>query len=84
MLSGMRGWLEQAVENPTQPTEMTSVTLYTEMITRLAADALPEIVQMAIQSYLSLILFGLILILLALVGPLFMRKRKSVRAEALP
>ena len=77
MLSGMRGWLEQAVENPTQPTEMTAVTLYTEMITRLAADALPEIVQMAIRTYLILILFGSGLILAALIGPLFTRKRKS-------
>jgi hypothetical protein len=43
----------------------------------LAADALPEIVQMAIRTYLILILLSLTLMLLALIGPLFMRKRKN-------
>jgi hypothetical protein len=76
-LSMVRGWLEHGAGNLVQPTEMTTVTLYTQMIARLAADALPEIVQMAIRTYLVLILLGLALILLALVGPLFMRKRKK-------
>ena len=75
--SMVRGWLEHSAGNLTQPSEMTTVTLYTQMITQLAADALPEIVQMAIQTYLILILLGFILILLALIGPLFMRKRKN-------
>lgn len=77
LISGLRGSLERAVENPTQPTEMNSVTLYTQMISRLAADALPEIVQMAIRTYLVLILLGLGLMFAALIGPLFTRKKKN-------
>ena len=77
LFSGVRGWLEQAGQNPNPETEMTTVTLYTQMIAQLAADALPEIVQMAIRTYLILILLSLTLMLLALIGPLFMRKRKN-------
>ena len=77
VFSGVRGWLEQTVENPASPTETTTLTLYTQMITRLAVDALPEIVQMAIRTYLILILLGVTLILVALIGPLFIRKRKN-------
>ena len=76
-LSMARGWLEHSAGNLVQPAEMTTVTLYTQMIAQLAADALPEIVQMAIRTYLILILSGSTLILLALIGPLFMRKRKN-------
>lgn len=81
VLSGVRGWLEQTAGNSGQPAEMTTVTLYTQMISRLAADALPGMVQMAIRTYLTLILLGLILILLAVTGPLFMRKRKKRLSE---
>ena len=81
VFSGMRGWLEHNAGNPVQPAEMTTVTMYTQGITRLAADALPEIVQMAIRTYLTLVVFGLTLILLALIAPLFVwmfvRKRKN-------
>jgi hypothetical protein len=56
---------------------MTAVTLYAQPVARMATDALPEIVQMAIQTYLSLTLFGLTLILLALLSPLFLRKQKN-------
>jgi hypothetical protein len=76
-LSMVRGWLEHGAGNLVPLTEMTTVTLYTQMIARLAAEALPEIVQMAIRTYMILVLSGLTLILLALIGPLFMRKRKS-------
>ena len=77
VFSMLRGWLEHGVENLTQPTEITAVTLYAQPIARLATDALPDIVQMGIRTYLIVILLGLTLILLALVGPLFMRKRKN-------
>jgi hypothetical protein len=76
VFSMLRGWLEHGAENPPQATEMTTLTLYTQTINRLAADALPEIVLMAIQTYLTLILLGFTLIFLALLGPLFLRKRK--------
>ena len=77
LTSGMRGWLERAVENPAQAMEMNSVTLYTQMISRLAADALPEILQMAIRTYLVLIFLGLGLMLAALIGSLFTRTRRN-------
>ncbi len=80
VFSGMRGWLAQNAENPVQPTETTAVTVYKQMITQLAADALPEIVQMAIRTYLALVLLGLALIFVALIGPLFFRKRKTKSA----
>lgn len=80
VFSGMRGWLAQNAENPVQSTETTAVTVYKQMITQLAADALPEIVQMAIRTYLALVLLGLALIFVALIGPLFFRKRKTKSA----
>lgn len=82
VFSGMRGWLAQNAENPVQPTETTAVTVYKQMITQLAADALPEIVQMAIRTYLALVLLGLALIFVALIGPLFFRKRKNKNVPA--
>lgn len=75
--SMLRGWLEHSAGNLAQPTEMTAVTPYTQTIARLALDALPEIVQMAIRTYLILTLLGLTLILLTWIGPLFWRKRKN-------
>jgi hypothetical protein len=79
--SALRGWLEQGVEKASQPTEMTAIALYTQLINRLAAEALPEIVQMAIQMYLILSLLGIALIFLALLGSLFLRKRKNKSSE---
>lgn len=73
----LRGWLEHGAGDLAEPTEMTAVTPYTQVIARLASDALPEIIQMGIQTYLVLTLLGLILLLLALVGPLVLRKRKN-------
>lgn len=75
--SMLSGWLENSAENLAEPTEVTAVTPYTQVIARLASDALPEIVQMAIRTYLVLILLGLTLLLLALIAPLFLRKRKN-------
>jgi hypothetical protein len=77
-LSMFRGWLEHGAGNPAQPAETTYVTVYTQMVNRLAADALPEIVQMGIQTYLIVILFGLALILLALLSPLFLGKQRRI------
>jgi hypothetical protein len=77
VFSMLRGWLEGGAENLAQPTEITALTLYAQPIARLATEALPEIVQMGIQAYLILILLGLTLILLTLIGPLFLRKRKN-------
>lgn len=77
VFSMLRGWLEHSATNLADPTELTAVTLYTQTIARLALDALPEIVQMAIRTYLILILLGLILLLLALIIPLFLRRRKN-------
>jgi hypothetical protein len=76
-LSMVRGWLEHGAGNLVQPAKITAITLYAQPIARLATDALPEIVQMGIQTYLNLILFGLALILVALLGPLFLGKRKK-------
>lgn len=81
MLSMVGGWLEHSAGNLAQPTETTTVTLYTQMIGQLAADALPEIVQMAIRTYLILILLGLGLVLAALTGSLFMRKQNKSLSE---
>ena len=81
VFSMLRGWLEHSAGDLAQPTEMTTVTLYAQPLAQLALDALPEIVQMAIQTYLILILLGLISVLLALISPLFVwmavRKRKN-------
>jgi Flp pilus assembly protein TadB len=77
----LRGWLEHSAGILAQPTEVTAVTLYAQPIAQLATVALPVIVQMAIETYLTLILLGLTLILLALIAPLFVwmfaRKRKN-------
>jgi hypothetical protein len=75
--SMVRGWLEHGSKNLTQPTEINAVTQYAKPIARLAVDALPEIVQIGIQTYLILLLFGLTLILLALLGPMVLPKSKN-------
>jgi hypothetical protein len=75
IFSGMRGWLDNSGESSTRPAEMTALAPYTQMFTRLAADALPDIVQMALRTYLTLIIVGLSLIMTALIGSLLSRKR---------
>lgn len=77
VFSGMRGWLENAGQNPV--TEETTLTLYTQMITRLAVDVLPNIVQKAIQTYLFLTILGLSLILVALICTLIFREKTNRR-----
>jgi hypothetical protein len=90
MFSMLRGWLEHGAENLAQSTEVTYVTVYAQTLNRLAADTLPEIVQMAIQTYLSLILLGFTLMVLALIAPLFTwmfvrkRKDKSLSEHSIP
>ncbi len=74
--SMMRGWLERAGQNSSPETEETVVTVYTQLITRLAMDALPDIVQKALQAYLLLSLSGFGLMLAALIGALIVRMRK--------
>lgn len=75
--SMLSGWLERGAGDLAEPTEVTAVTPYTQVFSRLALDALPEIVQMAIRTYLVLILLGFILLVAAWIGPLFLRKRKE-------
>lgn len=77
VFSGMLGWLEHGAQDLTQPTEVTAVTMYAQPLARLASDALPDLVQMAIRTYLSLALLGLFLILAALIAPLFIRKKSK-------
>ena len=77
----LRGWLEHSAANLADPTEMTAVTPYTQTMARLALEALPEIVQLAIRTYLILILSGLTLLLLALINPFFLRRRKNKSAS---
>jgi hypothetical protein len=76
VFSMLRGWLEHGAGDLTQSTEVTAVTMYAQPVARLATDILPDIVQMAIQTYLTLSVLGLGLIFLALIGPLFVRKRE--------
>jgi hypothetical protein len=77
LFSGMRGWLEGAGQNPDPGAEETYVTVYTQMISRLAVDALPDIVQKAIQTYLLLVILGFALMLAALIGVLISRARRN-------
>jgi hypothetical protein len=83
LFSMLRGWLEHGAADLTQPTEINAVTVYAQPLARLATDALPGIVQMGIQIYLSLILFGLALLLLALIATLvgWRRKNKSLSEQ---
>jgi hypothetical protein len=82
LFSGVRGWLAQAGQNPNPETEVTTVTLYTQMATRLAVDVLPNIVQKALQSYLLLTFLGLGLMLAALIGTLIIRGRKREKSSS--
>jgi hypothetical protein len=77
LFSGMRGWLEGGGQNPNPGTEETYITVYTQMISRLAVDALPDVVQKAIQTYLLLVILGFALMLAALIGALISRVRRN-------
>lgn len=81
LFSMMRGWLEHAGQNPLPETEVTFVTIYTQMAARLAVDVLPNIVQKGLQTYLSLAIFGFGLILAALAGALIFRGRKRGKSS---
>jgi hypothetical protein len=82
LFSGARGWLERAGQNPNSETEVTTVTLYTQMAARLAVDVLPNIVQKALQTYLLLTFLGFGLMLAALIGTLFIRGRKREKSSS--
>jgi hypothetical protein len=68
-----RGWLEGISRDPASIGEPSILTRYTQ----LAADVLPTIVEKGIQLYISLVLFGISLLLIALVGSVFSRERKN-------
>jgi hypothetical protein len=72
LFGGLRGWIGQAAQ-AAPPVEQTSITRYTQ----LAVDILPGVIQSALQTYLALILVGIILILVALVGRFFFHERKN-------
>jgi hypothetical protein len=77
LFRGMRGWLERAGQNPNPGAEETTITLYTQMITRLAVDVLPDILQKAIRTYLLLTILGFGLMLAAWIGTLIGRARRN-------
>ncbi|MCJ7772019.1 MAG: hypothetical protein MUP22_02680 [Desulfobacterales bacterium] len=75
LLAGLRGWLENAVQN----TEPTGFQILISRYTQLAADVLPEIVQKALSIYIFLVLLGIFLLLLALIGGFFGLFRKKTK-----
>jgi hypothetical protein len=77
--SMLRGWLEQAAQAPEPEAEVTSVTVYVQTFNRMAADALPDVLENGLQTYMSLAALGLILILVALVGALIARTRRPAK-----
>ncbi len=80
LLSMVRGWLEQAGQDP--QTEVTAISEYTQVMTRLAVDVLPDIVQKGLQTFLFLALFGFILILVACIGTIIAGVRKRARSSS--
>lgn len=74
LFSMVRGWLEHGAQN--EETKVTVMTEYTQVVTRLAVDILPNIVQKGLQTYLFLTLFGFGLMLAALISLLIVRLRK--------
>lgn len=78
LLGGVRGWLEQSAQNSAAVGEETYVTRYAQ----LAVDVLPDIVQRAMQIYVFLIFLGLVLMLAALIGAVFVRERKNKEPAA--
>jgi hypothetical protein len=79
VFSMLRGWLENAARNPTQPSEESAMSVYTRMIERLAGEVLPDVVQSGLQAYLTLALIGFVLLLAALIGALVVRARRQSR-----
>jgi hypothetical protein len=69
----LRGGLTQLAQNPPAAAQQEAVKYYTQ----LAVDVLPVIVEKAVQVYTFLILFALGLIVIALIGSVFVRERKS-------
>lgn len=72
LLGGLRGWLENASQSPA-PVEQTTITRYTQ----LAVDVLPATLQSAMITYGILVLSGFGLMLLAALGAIFFRGRKT-------
>jgi LPXTG-motif cell wall-anchored protein len=72
-MSGARGWLEMSAQPASAGVEETFITRYTQ----LAADVLPGVVNQAIQIFLALTLLGAVLMLVAVVGAVFFRRRKN-------
>jgi hypothetical protein len=82
LFSMLRGWLENAAQAPDPEAEATSMTAYVQTFNRMAADALPGVVENGLQIYLSLAALGLGLLLLALIGTLVAAVRKRARSSA--
>ena len=81
VFSLMRGWLENAARNPTEASEESAMTIYTQLIERLAGDVLPGIVQKGLWTYLLLTLVGMALILAAVAGALVIRARERRKSS---
>jgi len=75
---GLRGWLNQMVQNPPPFAEQTVLARYAQ----LAADILPGTIQTSLYVYGILILLGLLLMSIALVGMIFIRERKAREPSA--
>ncbi len=73
LLTGLRGWLENATQN----TEPTGFQILLSRYTQMATDVLPEIVQKAMYIYIFLALLGIFLLLVALIGSIFGLFRKN-------
>jgi hypothetical protein len=82
IFSMLRGWLERGPQVPDPEAQETYITVYAETFNRLAADALPEIVQSGLQTYLSLATLGLGLILVALTGAIIARIRRHAKPSS--
>jgi hypothetical protein len=72
-MGGARGWLEQAAQRLAAVGQETYLTRYTQ----LAVDVLPGVVQTALQIYVILFFLGLVMMLIALIGIIFVRERKN-------
>ncbi|HET7142841.1 MAG TPA: hypothetical protein VFI68_02370, partial [Anaerolineales bacterium] len=80
--SMLRGWLENGGRNPDPQAAESTLTVYTQLATRLAKDILPDIVQKGLQTYLLLTLLGFGLMLAALIGILIVRGRRREKSSA--
>ncbi|OGO14167.1 MAG: hypothetical protein A2Y53_06520 [Chloroflexi bacterium RBG_16_47_49] len=73
-----RGWLAQVASNPTPLSEPSALARYGQ----LAADVVPVILQTATRLYLSLLGLGVLLMLLAFIGSIFVREKKALPGSA--